>query len=234
MDTTVNMNENNLLQERFTELPQDIQDILTDSDFQQFLVTLSGLYELDDTEQENLRNEIILLLMLYTPLDSFTERILEVSPLRTEDVSELKIQIQNYLPTEIVVLLQRASVFMLNTAEEADGANIDSEKTSSLQEIFPPPTVSKTDSSKEDTPHKKELSSQTEPAPQEPHAPVQAMRTMEGDMGRIHGYGAYRAEFPEEPKKAEHVEEVIRSASQHDLLQEKPKLAGMPAYEEKK
>jgi len=59
------------------------------------------------------------------------------------------------------------------------------------------------------------------------------MRTMEGDMSRIHGYGAYRAEFPEEPQVAAHTEKVIRSASQQDLLQEKPKLAGMPTYEEK-
>lgn len=67
----------------------------------------------------------------------------------------------------------------------------------------------------------------------EEHIPVQAMRTMEGDMSRIHGYGAYRAEFPEEPQEAEHAEEVIRGASQDDILQEKPKLAAMPTYEEK-
>jgi hypothetical protein len=70
-------------------------------------------------------------------------------------------------------------------------------------------------------------SSQTE-AP----TPVQPMRTMEGDMSRIHGYGAYRAQFPDEPKEAEHTQEVIRSASQEDLLKEKPKLAEMPTYEE--
>jgi hypothetical protein len=73
----------------------------------------------------------------------------------------------------------------------------------------------------------------TAPTPQEAHTPVQAMRTMEGDMGRIHGYGAYRAQFPEEPQEADHTEEVIRSASQEEILQEKPKLAGMPTYEEK-
>lgn len=62
---------------------------------------------------------------------------------------------------------------------------------------------------------------------------VQPMRTMEADMNRIHGYGAYRAQFPEEAQENEHIEEVIRSASQNDLLAEKPSLTDMPSYEDK-
>jgi len=73
---------------------------------------------------------------------------------------------------------------------------------------------------------------QTAPTASEPHSPVQAMRTMEGDMNRVHGYGAYRAQFPEEAQEVENTEEVLRSASQEDILKEKPKLAGMPTYEE--
>jgi len=98
-----------------------------------------------------------------------------------------------------------------------------------LQELqkamTPPPTAT--------TPTTQQEDADGENTPVLTPTPVQAMRTMEGDMSRIHGYGAYRAEFPEEPQEAEHTEKVIRSASQQDLLQEKPKLAGMPTYEEK-
>lgn len=61
---------------------------------------------------------------------------------------------------------------------------------------------------------------------------VQPMRTMEGDINRIHGYGAYRAQFPGQPQEATHTEEVIRKATQEDLLKEKPKLAEKPSYTE--
>lgn len=64
------------------------------------------------------------------------------------------------------------------------------------------------------------------------HDTVQPMRTMEGDMGRIRGYGAYRAQFPDTAAEAAHTEQVMRTASQEELLTEKPKLAQMPGYSE--
>lgn len=61
---------------------------------------------------------------------------------------------------------------------------------------------------------------------------VQPMRTMEGDINRIHGYGAYRAQFPDQGQEATHTEEVIRKATQEDILKEKPKLTEKPNYTE--
>jgi hypothetical protein len=61
---------------------------------------------------------------------------------------------------------------------------------------------------------------------------VQPMRTMEADMNRIHGYGAYRAAFPDEGQEMEHKEETIRSATQDDILTKKPILTDMPSYDE--
>ncbi len=62
--------------------------------------------------------------------------------------------------------------------------------------------------------------------------PPVGIHTMETDINRIHGYGAYRAKFPDEVAESAHKEEVIRSASQEELLQKKPTLADMPTYEE--
>ena len=61
---------------------------------------------------------------------------------------------------------------------------------------------------------------------------VEPMRTMGGDVTRIHGYGAYRDLFPEEAGEQEYKEEVIKSASQEDILQEKPQLTEKPTYGE--
>jgi len=76
-------------------------------------------------------------------------------------------------------------------------------------------------------------SAPTTPSEQTDIEKVKPMRTMEEDMDRVHGYGAYRAQFPDEAQEIEHVEEVIRSASQEDILKEKPALATAPEYEEK-
>lgn len=50
---------------------------------------------------------------------------------------------------------------------------------------------------------------------------VAPMRTMAGDMNRIHGYGAYRG-------TGDTTENVVSSPSQNDLLTERPRLAGIP------
>ena len=57
------------------------------------------------------------------------------------------------------------------------------------------------------------------------------MRTAEGDMSKIHGYGAYRDQHPEDPAVTQHTEEIIRSASQDSLLKKTP-LTEKPNYGE--
>ncbi len=68
------------------------------------------------------------------------------------------------------------------------------------------------------------------PSEVEAYKDVQPMRSMPTDVSRIHGYGAYRDLYPDEAGQQEHTEEVIRSASQDDLLTEKPPLVEKPTY----
>lgn len=104
-----------------------------------------------------------------------------------------------------------------------------------LQKTFTPSSTEKSEEEQTEIAPIKPTE-EADSTPEEPKAPahstVQPMRTMESDMNRIHGYGAYRAQFPDETKEVEHVEETIRTASQEELLQEKPKLTDMPTYEE--
>ncbi len=71
----------------------------------------------------------------------------------------------------------------------------------------------------------------SKPAPKDKYSILQPMRTMDSDINRIHGYGAYRDMFPDEVGERNHTQEVIRSASQSNLLNEKPKLADIPTYQ---
>jgi hypothetical protein len=77
-----------------------------------------------------------------------------------------------------------------------------------------------------------EVTSSPNPAiAQKPNVPEQAvvidpMRTMEADVDRIHGYGAYRELYPD----AGDGEEPIHRTSQDDVLSRKP-LAEAPKYQ---
>ena len=57
-----------------------------------------------------------------------------------------------------------------------------------------------------------------EAAEPEEESVVQPLRTMEADMDRIHGYGAYRKMFPGEGEASEEGEGVVHAASQDEVL----------------
>lgn len=61
---------------------------------------------------------------------------------------------------------------------------------------------------------------------------VEPMHTMQTDITRIHGYGAYRDLFPDEKGAQAQKEGTIKSASQEELLGKKPELAQKPNYSE--
>jgi len=61
---------------------------------------------------------------------------------------------------------------------------------------------------------------------------VEPLHTMETDVTRIHGYGAYRDMFPDQAGEQTHKEETIKTASQEELLNKKPELTEKPNYSE--
>ncbi|MFT7507137.1 MAG: hypothetical protein ACI92I_000276 [Acidimicrobiales bacterium] len=71
------------------------------------------------------------------------------------------------------------------------------------------------------------IPTQPEPA-QQPAAPEVSAEPID----RIHGYGAYRGQYPDSAGAQAHTEAIIRGASQDDLLKRQPKLADMPTYVE--
>lgn len=62
--------------------------------------------------------------------------------------------------------------------------------------------------------------------------PVTPLRTMQGDIDRIHGYGAYRTQNPLSASP-DNDEPIIQARPQEDLLNRNPKpVADMPKYDE--
>lgn len=61
---------------------------------------------------------------------------------------------------------------------------------------------------------------------------VEPLHTMETDVTRIHGYGAYRDMFPDQAGEQSHKEETIKTASQEEILTKKPELTEKPNYSE--
>lgn len=67
--------------------------------------------------------------------------------------------------------------------------------------------------------------SEPEPTSKEPMAP---MRTMKGDVQKIHGYGAYREQHPAGPAN----DTVVRSSQEETLTRRQPNLADIPKVDD--
>ncbi len=207
-----------LVRERAEVLPSEVTSLITDGALDVTIFRAQTEFHLTNKQTKLLENEIILVLLFFLKRAGFAKRIaesLEVEPL-------IGVKIDSFIQEDIFFEIQDLFT-LLQDPNEKISTKIKQEELTELKQNFSPAPTAAKPLKESGTPLAEEVTD----------TQVQAMRTMEGDMSRIHGYGAYRAEFPEEPQVAAHTEKVIRSASQQDLLQEKPKLAGMPTYEEK-
>jgi hypothetical protein len=217
-----------LVKERAGILPNEITSLITGGALSVTIYNAQNEFHLTDTQSTLLENEVTLVLLFFLDLKGFAERIaesLEVEPLTASKIASF---IHDDLFYEINDIFE-----LVYNQNEKISEKIKEEELTDLRQIFTPIITSGQTVDDTSVPQSGAVMAEEDTIEiQEPHTPVQPMRTMEGDMSRIHGYGAYRAQFPDEPKEAEHTQEVIRSASQEDLLKEKPKLAEMPTYEE--
>jgi len=219
-----------LVRERAEMLPPEVTSLITNGALDVTIYGVQTEFHLTNKQSKLLENEIILVLLFFLDRKGFAERIAE----SLEIDSLLAASIESFIQDDFFYELQDIFTLVQNPNKNISN-KIKQEGLSELQQTFTQNIAGEQNvaSTPPTQPEAMEIEDIQSSATQEPSTPVQTMRTMEGDISRVHGYGAYRAEFPEEPQETEHAEEVIRSASQEDLLQEKPKLAGMPTYEEK-
>ncbi len=217
-----------ILEERLALLPEEITQLISNTQFKQEVEILIDDLPLEPTQKKELSNFFYMTLLLFVPIDTFIDTLIQKTTIPT-DIAQLSYnKLYALIPPEIQDILQAITDELKKEPENT---------LQTLQETFTPekeapaspaPATHSTNTPSAPAPD----TNITTPPPLEATTPVQAMRTMETDMNRIHGYGAYRAQFPEIEKEQEETEEIIRSATQEELLLKKPSLANTPTYEE--
>lgn len=224
-----------LVRERADVLPTEITSLITDGALDVTVFNTQEEFHLTETQTKLLENEITLVLLFFLDVKGFAERIaesLEVEVLTASKIASFVRQDLFFEIEDILTLVHSSYGHIQSEIKKGELNKLQNTFTPISKAPLPPtPPVAAQAVTPEST---TATSPNAVPSPQEqiPPAAVQSMRTMEGDMSRIHGYGAYRAQFPDEAQEAGHTEETIRAASQEDLLKEKPKLAPMPTYDE--
>ncbi|MFT5849377.1 MAG: hypothetical protein ACI9H6_000184 [Patiriisocius sp.] len=203
-----------LVQERAEILPKEILSLITEGELDVTMFAIENEFELTAKQVKLLENEIILVLLFFLKVEGFTQRVsesLEITILVAEKIASV-------VHTEIFSEMQDLFDLVDGPNPQVQAA-IKKEELVDLEQTL---TAKATPST--------EQPGATAPVKLEEFTTVQSMRTMEGDMSRVHGYGAYRNKFPDEVGAKEEVEEIIRSASQEGILTERPKLTEKPGY----
>lgn len=186
-------------QERIEILPAELLALVTDGTLDAVVFRVSQKYALTEEQSRLLENEIILVLTLFFGTDTFVENVQESLGIDNEtargihhDVSEDLFS----LVQDIIDTVAKAKREIQTTLTGIDlGKRMEKrDDLTRLQEAFTQqtPLAPKTDTN-EDT-----LSS------------VQPIRTMEQDMSKVHGYGAYREMEAEQQQTISSQDEILK------------------------
>ena len=229
-----------IIQDRANELPKSLVSVVTD-DLRRFVDIIQKDFDLTPQDTASLENEILLTLLAFEPLEELALNIKTHTTVSNKTADHISEKVNSELLRENFGILLELNNQQHNTDTSAKATSVSvNEPTSSagatVSEVTPPvPEHIKVQASPK--------SEQTQPvvpvSNSEPEPIVQPLRTMEGDMERIHGYGAYRKMYPlaedgqvvaSEPEHTQPTVEPIHTSTQDAVLEEKPALAEMPSY----
>lgn len=186
-------------QERIEILPAELLALVTDGTLDAVVFRVSQKYALTEEQSRLLENEIILVLTLFFGTDTFVENVQESLGIDNEtargihhDVSEDLFS----LVQDIIDTVAKAKREIQTTLTGIDlGKRMEKrDDLTRLQEAFTQqtPLAPKTDTNED------ALSS------------VQPIRTMEQDMSKVHGYGAYREMEAEQQQTISSQDEILK------------------------
>ena len=172
------------IEERVKILPEDIVELITEGDVELVASTMGNLYSLSSQQVELLENEIVLTLLMFLPVDSFTQRVSESLEIRNDIAERITSQVHaeiNYILEDILQLVDEAKQMKADGNNDAEIAKkmAKKEELASLAQTFAQKSVQSTAVPQTPT--------QTQESPTEK---IPAMRTMHDDITRIHGYGS--------------------------------------------
>lgn len=210
------MNENisQILKNRALILPENIHDLLFSSEFIQKLYSISDVLSVSEEDKTQIRNELLLTLMFFTPLRLLETEIINHTSLGEVKAKDVVKKFTLIMPEAVLKDLKQASQNIIeNLPNNEDNKDIIKKVRLEKQADFFANST-ETEKSKNNNPDRESGTDNDK----EIHD-VTPMRTMKGDMQRIHGYGAYRDQHP--TNNTEENEPVIKSA-QDTVLQKQP------------
>ncbi len=169
------------LQTRFSELPEEIMALITGGTLDTTMESLKATYELSDDQVRLLENETILTLAFFAPRSEFAANIKEVLQIdqAIAEIIALDIESEIFDPVgEYFAIVEEEIEESEGTADITATEVKKKEELRNLAQTFGQPSPERLEN-----PEVQTLTENVEP-----------LRTMEGDMNRIHGYGAYREE----------------------------------------
>jgi len=167
------------VQERLEILPEELVELITNGSLDAVTLIAQKKYGLSEEQIRLLENEIILILALFLPKRDFIDNIKESLVIDDQTAFGISEMVQDSLFSLVDDILAA-----VETARKEAGI------------VLGKVDLSKKIERKEDLNKLAQTLSAPNPERLQPTniETVEPIRTMEGDMNRVHGYGAYRAQ----------------------------------------
>ena len=168
------------IQSRFDELPQELMDLIVGGTLDAVMFGINDVYKLTPEQATSLENEIILVLSLFVRPSEFVDNVQESLYIERSIAEAIGKEVQS----DVFDLVEDILTFAESVGTEThatetiaiDAAAIKKQELSKLAEQFAKPRV---------------MEATAEEAQEASTENVTPLRTMQGDINRIHGYGAY-------------------------------------------
>lgn len=173
--------------ERIEILPEELVTLATDGTVAATIFLLQEKYTLTEKQVTLLENEILLVLALFLSPQEFTQNVQDSLEVTQETAQAIADEVNE----EIFSLVQDILDTVVKARKELNTnlgtANLQAklEKKDNLEQLT-------------ETFEKRDPQRLTDPNVQEYTGNVEPIHTMEEDMGRIHGYGAYREKYKDQ------------------------------------
>jgi hypothetical protein len=193
------------LQERFDDLPQEIMDVIVGGTLDAVVFGIVEEFSLSEEQTTALENEIILVLTFLIERSSFVGNVAESLSVERRIAEAIGAEVQ----TEIFELLEEYFEAIEGEQVKSAGEEVQkaiaqkndqktdlqrlAEQFAEKSRLAQTPALTQTQVPLENIPE------QVTAKPEETeHENVQPLRTMQGDINRIHGYGAYNEALEKE------------------------------------
>ena len=209
--------------ERAEIVPEEVRDLITDGSIKTTVLEITDTHSLTPEQALLLENEIVLTLLMFFSVDSFTQRITESLEIE-ENTAEL---ITHVVHTNIFEFVEDILQLVEQAKKErlASGAadTVLAQKMLQKEEIA---NLANSFAQKRTGGGTESIAPEETLVDSETSEGIPPMRTMDADMNRIHGYGAV------EPSQENKDESVVQALSQEETFTPAPSVKSPAATEE--